>query len=71
MMNGQPPVYDGALQVEVKLPLNTWNLVMTLLAEAPWKTADPLIVEVRRQIGVALEHVEPVKQPGEPASFRQ
>jgi hypothetical protein len=65
MMNGQQPVYDGNLQVEVKLSLNTWQVVMTVISEAPWKTADPLLSEIRRQLGAALEHVQPMNQPTE------
>jgi hypothetical protein len=66
MMNGQQPLtYDGNTPVTITLPLNNWALVRTLLGEAPWKTANPIIGELDRQIGVALEHVEPIQQqPG-------
>jgi hypothetical protein len=62
MMNGngqaqpQPaPVFDGRTEASVTLQLNTWNVILALIAEAPWKTADPLIAEVRRQLTASLD----------------
>jgi hypothetical protein len=50
-----PPAIDGRTEVAVTLQVNTWNLVLTLIAKAPWEAADPLIQEIRRQITVTLD----------------
>lgn len=70
MMNGQQPVYDGNTPVSVNLSLNTWNAVLSMIAEAPWKTANPIMTEVQKQIASALEKVTPVNQPEVPMSLR-
>jgi len=58
MINGhaeQKQVYDGRTEVAVRLPVNTWNNILTVIADAPWKIADPLMTEIRRQITETLE----------------
>ena len=65
MMNGngnghpgpgvQNTVYDGKTEVAVTLPVDTWKAVLTVVADAPWKIADPLMNEIRRQITATLE----------------
>lgn len=50
-----PAPIDGRTEVAVTLQVNTWNLVLTLIAKAPWEAADPLIQEIRRQITVTLD----------------
>jgi hypothetical protein len=58
MMNGngqQPPVvYDGRAEVAVKLNVATWNQILAVIAETPWKIADPLMTEIRNQITSTL-----------------
>ena len=70
MMNGngnapapgtQSTVYDGRTEVAVTLPVVTWNSILTVVADAPWKIADPLMTEIRRQITAKLE-----PKPGAP-----
>lgn len=63
MMNGSPPqvaTYDGNLAVQVTLPLITWQNILNIIAEAPWKTADPLMTQIRQQVSTALESAQPV-----------
>lgn len=57
------PTFDGNTQIPITLPLATWNIVLTLIAEAPWKTADPLVKELHRQIQIVLEG-SPQRQQG-------
>ena len=66
MMKGSPPevaTYEGYLQVQVTLPLITWQNILNIIAEAPWKTADPLMAQIRQQVASALESAQPVS-PG-------
>ena len=51
----QSTVYDGRTEVAVTLPVVTWNSILTVIADAPWKIADPLMTEIRRQITATLE----------------
>ena len=51
----QSTVYDGRTEVAVRLPVVTWNSILTVIADAPWKIADPLMTEIRRQITATLE----------------
>jgi len=63
MMNGQleQQVFDGNTQVSVTLTLTNWNQVLNMISEAPWKIADPLMQEVRKQIGQGLQGQQPQK----------
>ena len=55
--NGQQPpvVYDAKAEVAVKLNVATWNQILAVIAEAPWKIADPLMTEIRNQITATLD----------------
>ena len=60
MMNGngqaeQKQAYDGRTEVAVSLPVNVWNEILTVIADAPWRKADPLMTEIRRQITAKLD----------------
>jgi hypothetical protein len=50
---------DGRQEVSITLPINTWNIVLSCLSEAPWKTAAPLIEEFHRQIKAVVEAPRP------------
>jgi hypothetical protein len=69
MINGQgpiqPPTYDGALQVPISLSLLEWQNVLNIIAEAPWKTADPLMAAIRKQITTHLATAPTVDQGNE------
>jgi hypothetical protein len=69
MINGSGPqqqrTYEGSTPVQITLPLQTWSIILNLLGDAPWKTADPLIKAVNEQIGAVLQKVEPVEAPRE------
>ena len=73
MMNGngaapQQQVYDGRTEVSVTLPVNTWNNILTVVADAPWKIADPLMTEIRRQITATLDHAPQAEAPPQRAA---
>lgn len=51
----QPQAFDGATMVPITLQIVTWNLILTQLAEGPWKTVDSLIKELHKQIQATLE----------------
>lgn len=56
MMNGQQPqTIDLRQEVSVTLNLATWNNVLACIVEAPWKTADPLMTEIRRQLALVID----------------
>ena len=64
MMNGNgtrtqqaKQVYDGRTEVSVTLPVNTWNNILTVVADAPWKIADPLMMEICLDTTATLEPV--------------
>lgn len=68
MMNGQmqqPQTVqvDMNQMVPVTLNLHTWNIVMNMIAEQPWKNAEPLMQELRRQIDQVVN-----PQPQSPAN---
>jgi hypothetical protein len=71
--NGQAPqpvqqqTYDGNIQVPITLNLATWTAVLNLVAEAPWKTADPLLKAMNEQIRQVLEGGQQPQAPlGDP-----
>lgn len=39
--------------VEVKLPLDQWQQVLGILSQAPWATANPLIMAIGEQLRAA------------------
>jgi hypothetical protein len=64
-LNGQqayaPPLPqpEANPSITVTLDLNVWNLILTQIVEAPYKTAAPLIEALHRQIRPAVEaHIQ-------------
>lgn len=51
----QPQTFDGATMIPITFRLDVWNTVLTLIGEAPWKIANPLVNEMHAQIKAALE----------------
>ena len=41
--------------VEVKLPLDQWQQVLGILSQAPWATANPLIMAIGEQVRAGAE----------------
>jgi hypothetical protein len=36
--------------IEVRLDMEEWNRVLAILAQAPWSTANPLIMKIAEQL---------------------
>jgi hypothetical protein len=41
--------------IELRLPLEQWQQVLGILAQAPWATANPLIMSLGEQLRAASE----------------
>jgi hypothetical protein len=41
--------------VEIKLPLEQWQQVLSILARAPWSEANPLIMAIGEQARAAVQ----------------
>jgi hypothetical protein len=41
--------------IEVRLDMEEWNRVLAILAQAPWSTANPLIMKIAEQMRVHTE----------------
>lgn len=75
-LNGQQQAYAPPLpqpeanpQITVTLDLNTWNLILQQIIEAPYKVAAPLIEALHKQIRPQVEahiqqHQENSPRPG-------
>jgi hypothetical protein len=38
------------VMIEVRLPIEQWQQVLAVLAQAPWATANPLIMSIGEQL---------------------
>ena len=52
--NGQPPEFDGKTEIAVRLNVDTWNIVLSLIAKGPWEIANPVILAVQQQLRATL-----------------
>ena len=44
---------DGALEISVKLTAAQWNTVLDLVANGPWRVAEPLMKAITSQVFAA------------------
>ena len=43
----------GTTMIEVRLPIDQWQQVLAILAQAPWSAANPLIMGIGEQLRAA------------------
>jgi hypothetical protein len=57
--------------IEIKLSLEQWQQVLAILAQAPWATANPLIMTIGQQLQAQAAIAETRKPDGEDQPLRQ
>jgi hypothetical protein len=45
----------NTLAATVMMPVGRWNQLLEMLGTHPWKDANPFIVEIHRQIEIAVQ----------------
>jgi hypothetical protein len=55
--NGQAQQVEIDLNepVPIVLTFKNWNIILQMVAKAPWEIADPIMREMRAQIGSAIQ----------------
>jgi hypothetical protein len=57
--------------IEIRLSAEQWQQVLTVLAQAPWATANPLIMAIGQQMQAHAATPETRKPDGEDRPTRQ
>jgi hypothetical protein len=54
----------GTTMIEVRLPIDQWQQVLAILAQAPWSAANPLIMGIGEQLRARVAEGAPPTKRG-------